>query len=88
VRVYVIARGYQAADIDTGEAAARFLAWLAGDTNPALTKIIQTWLMLPADAGGLGALADSPGDLAELRAGVIATWRQAARPAPDPRPAP
>ena len=54
MRVYVLGRGYQATEIDTAEAARRFVAWLARDANPALTEVIQHWLGQPADAGGLG----------------------------------
>jgi hypothetical protein len=75
--VYVIGKDYQATDIDTGEAATRFLAWLADDGNAILTEVIQTWLWLPADSGGLGALAESVWDVAVLRAEVVAVWRPA-----------
>ncbi len=75
MRVYLIGRDYQATDIDTGEAARRFMAWLTDDTNAALTEVIQTWLWLPADSGGLGALAESAWDVALLRAEVVAAWR-------------
>jgi hypothetical protein len=75
VRVYVIGRDYQATDIDTEELARRFVAWLADDANAALTEVIQTWLRLPADSGGLGALVESAWDVALLRAEVIAVWR-------------
>jgi hypothetical protein len=71
----LIGKDYQATDIDTGELARRFLAWLADDANTALTEVIQTWLWLPADSGGLGALAESVWDVALLRAAVIAVWR-------------
>jgi hypothetical protein len=73
VRVYVIGRDYQATEIDAAEAARRFIAWLADPANPALTEVIQTWLWLPADAGGLGALAESPADIAALRAHITVT---------------
>lgn len=77
MRVYVIGRDYQATDIETEDVARRFLAWLADDANGALTEVIQTWLWLPADSGGLGALAESAWDVALLRAEVIAVWRPA-----------
>jgi hypothetical protein len=86
VRVYVIGRGYQPTDIDTGEAARRFLTWLADESNVALTEIIQMGLWLPADSGGLGALAESVWELALLRAEVVAAWHQVpARRAPEGR---
>jgi hypothetical protein len=71
----MIGRDYQATDIDTGEVARRFLVWLADDANAALTEVIQTWLWLPTDSGGLGALAESAWDVALLRAEVIVAWR-------------
>ncbi len=77
MRVYLIGRDYQATDIDTGEVARRFVAWLADDANAALTEVIQTWLCLPADSGGLGALAESAWDIALLRAEVVAVCRPA-----------
>jgi hypothetical protein len=86
LRVYVIGRGYQATDIDTGEAARKFLTWLADEANVALTEIIQTWLWLPADAGGLGSLAESAWELALLRAEVVVAWHQVpGRRAPEGR---
>lgn len=77
MRVYVIGRDYQATEIDPGDVARRFLAWLAEDANTALTEVIQTWLWLPADSGGLGALAESAWDVALLRAEIISAWRPA-----------
>lgn len=73
MRVYVIGRDCQATEIDVAEAARRFAAWLADAANPALTEVIQTWLWRPADAGGLGALAESPADIARLRAHITVT---------------
>ena len=84
MRVYVIGRDYQATDIETGDVARRFLAWLADDANGALTEVIQTWLWLPADSGGLGALAESAWDVALLRAEVIMVWRAAPGDADGP----
>jgi hypothetical protein len=78
VRVYVIGRNYQATEIDVAEAARRFAAWLADAANPALTEVIQTWLLLPADAGGLGALAESPADITALRAHISVTCQPGA----------
>jgi len=77
VRVYVIGRDYQATEIDVADAARRFMAWLIDATNPALTEVIQAWLWQPADAGGLGALAESAGDVAALRAELVAGWHGA-----------
>jgi hypothetical protein len=47
VRVYMFGRGYQSSDIDMGEAASRLITWLAEEATPALTQLIQSWLMLP-----------------------------------------
>ncbi len=77
MRVYVIGRDYQATEIDVADAAGRFMAWLVDSANPALTEVIQAWLWQPADAGGLGALAESMGDVALLRAELVAAWRDA-----------
>lgn len=77
MRVYVIGRDYQATDIDVAEAARQFMAWLTGAANPVLTDIIQMWLWQPADAGGLGALAESIHDMAQLRAELVARWQRA-----------
>jgi hypothetical protein len=87
VRVYVIARDYQATEIDVAEAARRFLAWLADAANPVLAEVIQTWLWRPPDAGGLGALAESDRDVAALRAEVTALWQRAQGCGPDGREA-
>ena len=57
LRVYVIGRDYQATEIDTADAARRFMAWLTDAANPVLAEVIWTWLWQPLDAGGLGALA-------------------------------
>lgn len=73
LRVYVIGRVFQATETDTGKAARKFLAWLAEDANASLTELIQTWLWLPADAGGPGVLAESAGEIAALRAESAAT---------------
>jgi hypothetical protein len=78
VRVYVIGRNCQATEIDVTEAARRFAAWLADPANPALTEVIQTWLWSPADAGGLGALAESLADITRLRANITVTPRPGA----------
>lgn len=77
MRVYVFGKGCQATEIGTGEAASKFAAWLAEDANPALTEIIRTWLWLPAESGGLSALAESAWDVAALRAEVLAGWQAA-----------
>lgn len=39
--------GARAAGMDTPITANRFLAWLADDANPALTRLIQAWLWQP-----------------------------------------
>jgi hypothetical protein len=75
MRVYLIARNYQATEIETADAARRFLAWLTGDANPVLAAVIQSWMWRPADTGGLGALAESAWDIALLRAEVTAVWQ-------------
>ena len=75
MRVYAIGRDYQATELDEADAASRFMTWLADQANPALTEIIATWLWLPADAGGMAALAESPDDIARLRARVTAAWQ-------------
>jgi hypothetical protein len=77
VRVYMIGRDYQATDIDVAEAARRFMSWLTGAANPVLAEIIQRWLQQPADAGGLGALAESTEDVAVLRAELVTRWQRA-----------
>ena len=75
---------YHVTEIDEGEAARRFLAWLADDGNTTLTELIQSWLWQPSDTGGLGVLAESAWDLALLRAEVLALWQpHAAAPAQD-----
>jgi hypothetical protein len=76
VRVYVIGRDYQATEIDTADAARRFMVWLADGANPVLAEVIQTWLWQPIDAGGLGALAESSRDVAALRTEIAALWRR------------
>ena len=80
MRVYLIDRNCQPAEIDLASAARRFITWLTGDANPVLGEAIQKWLRQPSDDGGLGALARSAWDLAMLRAEVTAAW-QAHRPA-------
>lgn len=76
MRVYLIGKGYQATEIGTTEAAARFIAWLADTGNPVLGEVIQAWLWQPPDAGGLGALAESDLDIGLLRAEITAAWRR------------
>lgn len=83
MRVYWIGRAYQPADIDTGDAARRFLAWLAQDAGTVLASMIRTWLMLPADAGGLGALAESEADVAALQAEIATLCRLAQQAGKD-----
>lgn len=63
--------------IDNGKAARRFLAWLADEANPALTRAIHSWMWEPAEAGGLGALAESADELSALRAEIIAACQTA-----------
>jgi len=77
LQVYVIGRDYQPSEIDAADAARRFTAWLAEEANPVLGEIIQAWLWQPPDAGGLGALAESDGDIAGLRAEIAALWERA-----------
>lgn len=84
MRVYVIGRDYQATEIDEAEAARRFLAWLADAANPALAEAIGAWLWRPADAGGLGALAESPADIERLRAHIAAVLDDDAGPRETP----
>jgi hypothetical protein len=92
LRVYQIGRAYQPADIDTGDAARQFLAWLADDAGPVLERLIRSWLVLPPDAGGLGALVESEADVATLQAEITKLCRpghapgRPARPAREPRP--
>ncbi len=57
----------------TGDAARGFLAWLAADANPVLTRIIQAWLWQPG-SGGLGVAPASAWDIALLRAEILAAW--------------
>ncbi len=76
MRVYLIGRNSQPTEIDITDAARRFLAWLADTANPALTDLVQTWMWRPPDSGGLGALAETPDDVALLRAQVEAIWQQ------------
>jgi len=83
VRIYVIGRDYQPTDIDVADAVRLFTAWLIDGANPVLTEIIQRWLWQPADAGGLGALAETTDDVAALRA-ELAAWWQRARSAGEP----
>lgn len=80
MRVYQIGRAYQPADIDTGDAARQFLAWLTDDAGPVLERLIRSWLMMPPDAGGLGALVESEADVATLRAEITSLCR------PEPAP--
>jgi hypothetical protein len=88
VHAHTTGQDRRAAGMDTGDAARRFLAWLATDANPALTKIIQAWLWLPACSSGPGALTFSAWDVARLRAEVLAAWPQAPGPhAPQGRAA-
>ena len=79
MRVYLIGRGYQATEIDPADAARRFVAWLGDAGNSVLGEIIQLWLSQPPDVGGLGALAESAGDVARLRAEVTANWQTGSR---------
>lgn len=84
MRIYEIGRDYQPVEIDTGDTARRFLAWLADAAGPVLAGVIRTWLTLPPDVGGLGALVESDADVAALLAEVSALCRRAA-PAPGSR---
>src|ERR1039457_3810910 len=67
VHVHTTGQDCRATGMNTGEAARRFQAWLAADANPALTRIIQAWLWLPACAGGPGELPVCAWDVARLR---------------------
>ena len=71
----------RAAGADRRDTAARFLAWLAADANPALTKIIQSWLC--QRRGAQGDLATTAWDVALLRAEVLAAWPPASSPRPS-----
>lgn len=83
MRVYQIGRAYQPADIETGDVARHFLAWLS-DAGPVLERLIRYWLMVPPDAGGLGALVESDADIATLQTEIT----RLCRPEPAPgRPA-
>lgn len=75
MRVYQIGRAYQPADVDTGDAARQFLAWLADDAGPVLERLIRSWLMLPPDAGGLGALVESEADVVTLQTEITKLCR-------------
>lgn len=75
MRVYVIDKNGQPADVQLPEMASQFLAWLANDANPLLNAIIQRWLWQPANVGGWGALAESAWDIALLRAEITAEWQ-------------
>jgi hypothetical protein len=70
----MLERDSQATEIDAGDAARRFTAWLTGGGSPVLDGVKATCLWRPRDAGGLGALAESESDLAELRAEITASW--------------
>ena len=83
MRVYVIGKDYRATEIDAADAARRFTAWLADRANPVLAEVIQSWLWQPSDKGGLGALAESGGDVAALRNEIAALWRRAQQCEPD-----
>jgi len=74
MRVYAMGN-YHVTEIDEGEAARRFLDWLADEARTTLTELIQGWLWQPTDTGGLGVLAESAWDLALLRAEVVARWQ-------------
>lgn len=78
MRVYEIGRDYQPTEIDTGQAASRFLGWLAGpEARALLTQAIGIWLVLPPDAGGLGALVESEADVGVLQTEIAALCRRA-----------
>lgn len=86
VDAHTTGKDRRAAGTGTGEAARLFLAWLAADANPALTKIIQAWLWQPG-CGGPGVLPVSAWDVARLRAEILAAWPPApASRAPERRP--
>lgn len=72
----------QTAARDPREVAGIVLAWLGDDANPALTRAIHSWMWEPAGSGGLGALAATTGDVAMLRAEIIARLRPAIGSAP------
>lgn len=88
MRIYLIDKDYQAIEIDTGDAARRFLAWFAGGASPVLAEAIAARLWHPREAGRLGALADRDFDVAALRAEVVVCLRTAHRSSgPDGREA-
>ncbi|HUY48551.1 MAG TPA: hypothetical protein VMV92_22995 [Streptosporangiaceae bacterium] len=83
VHAHMTRNDCRATGTGTGEAAGRFLAWLAADANPALTKIIQSWLWQPGCSGGLGAPAVCAWDVARLRAEILATLHAPGSHAPQ-----
>lgn len=85
MRVYQIGRAYQPAEIETGDAARQFLAWLA-DAGP-LERLIRSWLILPPDTGGLGALVESEADVAALQAEITRLCRPGRAPSRPAGPA-
>ena len=65
-------RNVQPASTPAAGQARRFLAWLAEDGNPALTRLICAWLREPC-----GAAESAPAcawDVAVLRAEILAPW--------------
>jgi hypothetical protein len=74
VRVYVIGKDTRATDIDTGEAARKFLAWLGDDGSPVLTRVIYSWMLDFARSSGLGALADTVGRSPRSVAADVLAW--------------
>ncbi len=74
MRVYVIGKDTQATDIDTGEAARKFLAWLCDDGSPVLSRAIYSWMLEFARDAGLSALAGSVGRDPQEVAGDVLAW--------------
>ena len=75
-------RNVQPASTPIAGQACRFLAWLAQDGNPALTRLIYAWLREPR-----GSASNAPAcawDVAVLRAEILATWPPGAARAPAP----
>lgn len=89
MRVFVIGRNYQPAEIDVHDVAERFTAWLADGSNLLLAEVIRTWLWQPPDSGGLGVLAESDEDVMTLQAEVAMLWQRASQGrGPGPQQAP
>ena len=73
-------RNVQPASTPIAGQACRFLAWLAQDGNPALTRLIYAWLREPR--GSADSAPACVWDVAVLRAETLATWPASAGHAP------